>query len=191
MAGSWDPHRSWEITTFSPSLFWNSSQKISWLSAQVNYNRSSSACCLTASLQFRVLFPCDLIIDRAVERNNLSTRQNQLIFLRDSGWIVHWSLRIIGCIWLVWTSQLVELILSFRVYSLFMVGPRLVLAEPHLRKMNAVRNEKRNRMNPSSITLNKAGISAMPLQLQHRPPSLIVLNAQIQLQQSVKLKLFL
>ncbi|CAL6024210.1 Hypothetical_protein [Hexamita inflata] len=30
------------------------------------------------------------------------------------------------------------------------------------------RNEKRNRMNPSSITLNKAGISAMPLQLQRR-----------------------
>ncbi|CAL5987037.1 Hypothetical_protein [Hexamita inflata] len=29
-------------------------------------------------------------------------------------------------------------------------------------------NEKRNRMNPSSITLNKAGISAMPLQLQRR-----------------------
>ncbi|CAL6077947.1 Hypothetical_protein [Hexamita inflata] len=33
---------------------------------------------------------------------------------------------------------------------------------------DAARNEKRNRMNPSSITLNKAGISAMPLQLQRR-----------------------
>ncbi|CAL6024965.1 Hypothetical_protein [Hexamita inflata] len=42
------------------------------------------------------------------------------------------------------------------------------LAEPHLR------NEKRNRMNPSSITLNKAGIPAVPLQLQRWPPSLIV-----------------
>ncbi|CAL6025338.1 Hypothetical_protein [Hexamita inflata] len=29
-------------------------------------------------------------------------------------------------------------------------------------------NEKRDQMNPSSITLNKAGISAMPLQLQRR-----------------------
>ncbi|CAL6040667.1 Hypothetical_protein [Hexamita inflata] len=29
-------------------------------------------------------------------------------------------------------------------------------------------------MNPSSTTLNKAGISAMPLQLQRRTPSLIV-----------------
>ncbi|CAL6065410.1 Hypothetical_protein [Hexamita inflata] len=42
------------------------------------------------------------------------------------------------------------------------------LAEPHFRKLDAARNEKRNRMNPSSITLNKAGISAMPLQLQRR-----------------------
>ncbi|CAL6024961.1 Hypothetical_protein [Hexamita inflata] len=42
------------------------------------------------------------------------------------------------------------------------------LAEPHLR------NEKRNRMNPSSITLGKAGIPAVPLQLQRWPPSLIV-----------------
>ncbi|CAL6082968.1 Hypothetical_protein [Hexamita inflata] len=40
--------------------------------------------------------------------------------------------------------------------------------------MNTARNEKRNRMNPSSITLNKAGISAMPLQLQRWTPSLIV-----------------
>ncbi|CAL5997479.1 Hypothetical_protein [Hexamita inflata] len=42
------------------------------------------------------------------------------------------------------------------------------LAETHLMKWDAARNEKRNRMNPSSITLNKAGISAMPLQLQRR-----------------------
>ncbi|CAL6098962.1 Hypothetical_protein [Hexamita inflata] len=42
------------------------------------------------------------------------------------------------------------------------------LAEPHLRKWDAARNEKRDQMNPSSITLNKAGISAMPLQLQRR-----------------------
>ncbi|CAL6049479.1 Hypothetical_protein [Hexamita inflata] len=48
------------------------------------------------------------------------------------------------------------------------------LVEPHLRKSDAARNEKRNRMNPSSITLNKAGIPAMPLQLQRWPPSLIV-----------------
>ncbi|CAL6043157.1 Hypothetical_protein [Hexamita inflata] len=48
------------------------------------------------------------------------------------------------------------------------------LAEPHLRKQEAARNEKRNRMNPSSITLNKAGIPAMPLQLQRRTPSQIV-----------------
>ncbi|CAL5978032.1 Hypothetical_protein [Hexamita inflata] len=41
-------------------------------------------------------------------------------------------------------------------------------------ELNSARNEKRNRMNPSSITLNKAGISAMPLQLQRWPPSLIV-----------------
>ncbi|CAL6085723.1 Hypothetical_protein [Hexamita inflata] len=48
------------------------------------------------------------------------------------------------------------------------------LTEPHLRKKDAARNEKRDQMNPSSITLNKAGISAMPLQLQRRTPSLIV-----------------
>ncbi|CAL5978964.1 Hypothetical_protein [Hexamita inflata] len=41
------------------------------------------------------------------------------------------------------------------------------LAEPHLRNLDATRNEKRNR-NPSSITLSKAGISAMHLQLQRR-----------------------
>ncbi|CAL6094853.1 Hypothetical_protein [Hexamita inflata] len=35
-------------------------------------------------------------------------------------------------------------------------------------RCDAPRNEKRNRMNPSSITLNKAGISAMPLRLQRR-----------------------
>ncbi|CAL5982860.1 Hypothetical_protein [Hexamita inflata] len=34
-------------------------------------------------------------------------------------------------------------------------------------------------MNPSSITLNKAGIPAMPLQLQRWPPSLIVLTTKL------------
>ncbi|CAL6018656.1 Hypothetical_protein [Hexamita inflata] len=53
------------------------------------------------------------------------------------------------------------------------------LAESHLRQLDAARNEKRNRMNPSSITLNKAGISAMPLQLQRRAPSLIVKEQSI------------
>ncbi|CAL6107486.1 Hypothetical_protein [Hexamita inflata] len=48
------------------------------------------------------------------------------------------------------------------------------LAEPHLRMLYAARNEKCNRMNLSSITLSKVGISAVPLQLQRRTPSLIV-----------------
>ncbi|CAL6041431.1 Hypothetical_protein [Hexamita inflata] len=43
--------------------------------------------------------------------------------------------------------------------------------ELNLSELDAARNEKRNRMNPSSITQNKAGIPAMPLQLQR---SLIV-----------------
>ncbi|CAL6005148.1 Hypothetical_protein [Hexamita inflata] len=38
------------------------------------------------------------------------------------------------------------------------------------------RTRRRDQMNPSSTTLNKAGISAMPLQLQRRTPSLIVLG---------------
>ncbi|CAL6008756.1 Hypothetical_protein [Hexamita inflata] len=38
------------------------------------------------------------------------------------------------------------------------------------------RNEKRDQMNPSSTRLNKAGISAMPLQFQRRTPILIVLT---------------
>ncbi|CAL6035013.1 Hypothetical_protein [Hexamita inflata] len=46
------------------------------------------------------------------------------------------------------------------------------VASQEVRKV--ARNEKRNRKNPSSITLNKAGISAMPLQLQRQTPSQIV-----------------
>ncbi|CAL6116088.1 Hypothetical_protein [Hexamita inflata] len=46
------------------------------------------------------------------------------------------------------------------------------LAEPHLRKLDATRNEKCKRMNPASTTLNKAGIPAVSLQLLRRTSSL-------------------
>ncbi|CAL6061022.1 Hypothetical_protein [Hexamita inflata] len=45
--------------------------------------------------------------------------------------------------------------------------------------MNTARNEKCDQMNPSSTTLSKAGISAVPLQLQRRTPSLIVQTREI------------
>ncbi|CAL6107225.1 Hypothetical_protein [Hexamita inflata] len=53
------------------------------------------------------------------------------------------------------------------------------------------RNEKRNQINPSSITLNKAGISAMPLQLQRRTPSLILRNIKIKYITNQQYQIFL
>ncbi|CAL6060189.1 Hypothetical_protein [Hexamita inflata] len=55
------------------------------------------------------------------------------------------------------------------VYIVFLLPPATDLAELHLRKLDATKNEKRNRMNPSSITLNKASIpvsSALTLDVE-------------------------
>ncbi|CAL6002310.1 Hypothetical_protein [Hexamita inflata] len=66
MVGSQVPHRSWEIKTSSPSLFWNSSQKISRLSTYVS------------NVDLRIRSE-DLIPPRQCSKNNKETVQFILI----------------------------------------------------------------------------------------------------------------